>query len=166
MTIDYTVRFSDLWRFNAVHQLKSIPFQLLYMGLAALIAWSTAHGDSCSAKGDCIWVGCFTFVFVYVALVAFQFLFNAAFLFTRDNRNVLTSHRVELKTEGLYEETAYTKSLFLWPGIHKVVVAAGFVAIYVTAHSAILIPKRSFTSASAFRQFVDAVKAQLNRGVA
>jgi hypothetical protein len=97
-------------------------------------------------------------------MVAFQFLFNAAFLFARNNRNVLTKHHVELRTEGLYEETAYVRSLFLWPGIHRIVSAAGFVAVYVTAHSALVIPNRSFSSSTQRDEFIRTINANRKAG--
>lgn len=162
MIIVYTTRFRDLWTFNAIHQLRSVPFQVLYGGLAVLFAFSTVHGSDCDVKGSCAFLGVFSFVLLYVALVALQFLFNAAFLFARNNRNVLTEHRVELKNEGLYEETAYSRSLFMWPGIHRTVSAAGVVAVYVTAHSALLIPNRSFASAIQRQEFIRAIEASRN----
>ena len=147
MTLSYTLRFRDLWWFNAVHHFRSIPAQILFLGLATLFAFSTASGSKC-AGAMCAAVGAVVFVLVYLALLAFQLVFNAAFLYSRNNRNVLTHHRVEVKDEGLYEETTYSKCLFLWPGIHKVVRAAGITAVYVTAQTAILIPDRAFSSPS------------------
>jgi len=159
VTIVYTTRFRDLWRFNAIHQLRSVPFQFLNLGLAVFFAWVMVHGDRCDARGICAFVGVFVFILMYVVLVAVQFVFNAAFLFARNNRNVLTEHRVELRTEGVYEETAYIRSLFLWPGIHRTVTAAGFVAVYVTAHMALVIPNRSFSSSAQREEFIRTIDA-------
>ena len=81
---------------------------------------------------------------------------------TRENRNVLTEHRVELRDDGLYEETAFSRSLFLWPGIHRVVSAADFTAVYVTAHSALLIPIKAFESAAQREQFISTLRGKLH----
>ena len=161
MVIVYTVRFRDLWRFSAIHQLRSPVFQAFTVGICALLAWFSVRGSSCTEKGICIAVGLILFILAYVSLVALQFAFNAAFLYARNNRNVLTEHRVEIRDDGLYEETAFSRSLFLWPGIHRVVKAAGFTAVYVTAHSALLIPIKAFESTAQREQFISTVRGKL-----
>jgi hypothetical protein len=160
VTLVYTLRFRHLWRFNAVHQLRSIPFQCVCMGFALLLVWIALHGSACHARGGCAGLSAFVFALGYIVLLGFQFLFNAAFLFARNNRSVLTEHRVELQAEGVYEETAYNRSLFLWPGINRVVSAAGFVAVYVTAHSALVIPNRTFASPSQRDEFIRSIRAK------
>jgi hypothetical protein len=157
VTLTYTLRFRDLWRFNAVHQLRSVVVQVFYIGLAALMAYSTASGSECTGA-SCALPAALTFLLVYLVLLGFQLAFNAAFLFSRNNRNVLTEHRVEVRSEGLYEETAFSRCLFLWPGIHRVIHAAGFTAVYVTAHSAILVPDQAFASVADREQFFRRVK--------
>lgn len=161
MKIAYVTRFRDLWRFNAVHQLRSLSFQSLMVLVSLLFAWATVNGSHCGARGYCGTVGVGAFVLVYAVGVGAQCLYNAAFLFSRKNRNVLTEHRVELRAEGLYEETAYVRSLFLWPGLNKIVTAAGFVAVYVTAHSALLIPNESFESATQREEFIQLIRANM-----
>jgi hypothetical protein len=162
MRIVYTTRFRDLWRFNAVHQLRSLAVQVYFVGISALLTWASVLGSSCGKRGSCLTVGVIFFVLVYFVVVAAQFLFNAAFLYARNNRSVLTEHRIEIKEDGVYEETAYNRSLFLWPGIHKTVSAAGFFAIYVTAHSALLVPDSAFVSAEQRQEFIGAIKGKLN----
>lgn len=157
MTLTYTLRFWDLWRFNAVHQLRSIPVQVFYVALAAVLASSTVSRSTCAAA-SCISLAVIAFVLVYVTLLGIQLALNAAFICSRNNQNVLTRHRVEIKEEGLYEETTYSRCLFLWPGIHKVVHAAGMTAIYVTAHSAILVPDHTFASPSDRNAFLRRIK--------
>jgi hypothetical protein len=158
MTLTYTLRFRDLWRFNAVHQLRSAAVQCLYIGLAVLFAYSSVSGSKCSGS-TCVLPAFITFVLIYIVMLGFQLGFNAAFLFSRNNRNVLTQHRVELRSDGLYEETAYSQCLFLWPGIHRVVDAAGMVAVYVTAHSALLVPNKTFVSSAQRDEFLRTIKA-------
>ena len=161
MTLTYTLRFRDLWRFNAVHQLRSVAVQVVYIGLASLFAYSTVTGSKCTG-GSCALSAAIAFVFVYFVLLGVQLAFNAAFLFSRNNRNVLTQHRLEVRGDGLYEETAYSRCLFLWPGIHKVIHAAGMTAVYVTAHSAILVPDQVFASATDRQEFLRKVKEGAN----
>ena len=161
MRIVYVTRFRDLWRFNAVHQLRSIAFQCVMVVVSLLFAWATVHGSHCDSRGYCATVGIGAFVLFYGAGVGGQCLFNAAFLFSRNNQNVLTEHGVELRAEGLYEETAYVRALFLWPGLNKIVTAAGIVAVYVTAHSALLIPNRSFESEAQRKEFIETIRANM-----
>jgi YcxB-like protein len=159
VTIVYVTRFRDLWLFNAMHQFRSIPFQALYGGLAAFGAWSAVNESQCHSYGACAVQSLVTFVLFYLAMTAMQFVFNAAFLVSRQNQNVLTEHRVELRRDGLYEETKYSQCMFLWPGILRIVTAAGFIAVYVTAHSAVLIPDKCFDSPDQRARFLDAMKS-------
>ncbi len=161
MTLTYTLRFRDLWRFNAVHQLRSVAVQFLYIGLALLFAYSTVSGSKCSGA-PCALAAVIAFVLVYIVALGIQLAFNAAFLFSRNNKNVLTQHRVEVTSEGLYEVTTYSRCLFLWPGIHKVVHAAGITAVYVTAHSAILVPDKTFASPIDRDEFLRRIKEGAN----
>jgi hypothetical protein len=161
VTLTYTLRFRDLWRFNAVHQLRSVAVQFLYIGLALLFTYSTVSVSKCSG-GFCALTAVVAFVLVYVVAFGIQLGFNAVFLFSRNNKNVLTQHRVEVTSEGLYEETTYSKCLFLWPGIHKIVHAAGITAVYVTAHSAILVPDQIFASSTDRDEFLRKIKEGAN----
>jgi hypothetical protein len=158
MNITYTNTFSDIWRFQAVHQFRSLVFQVFSLGISALMAWSTVKNGKCVQSGSCLGLAIFSFVAVYAALITFQFLFNAIYLYSRHNKAMLTGHRVELRENGIYEETAFNQSLFFWPSISRVTTAAGFVAIYVTAHSALVIPVKAFGSAEAHQAFVRAVR--------
>jgi hypothetical protein len=155
--LTYTLRFRDLWRFNAMHQLRSVAVQFLYIGLALLLAYSTVAGSKCSGA-LCALTGVIAFLLVYVVALGIQLAFSAAFLFSRNNKNVLTQHRVEVTSEGLYEVTTYSRCMFLWPGIQNVVHTAGITAVYVTAHSAILVPDRTFASPIARDEFLRRVK--------
>jgi hypothetical protein len=137
--------------------MRSVPAQVCYIALAALFAFSTVSDNKCTAAA-CTPLAVVAFVLVYAVLLGFQLAFNAAFLFSRNNKNVLTQHRVEVKDEGLYEETTYSRCLFLWPGIHKVIHAAGMTAVYVTAHSAILVPDHTFSSLDDRDEFLRRVK--------
>ena len=86
MPIVYTVRFRDLWRFNAMHQLRSPAFQAFTVGICALLTWFSVRGSSCTEKGICIAVGLIFFVLAYVSLAALQFAFNADFLYARKQK--------------------------------------------------------------------------------
>jgi hypothetical protein len=163
ISIEFDVRFVDLWRFAALHQMRSIAVHMFYGAAALFIGWSTAHSDSCIQRGNCVSVGMIAAVLAYVTMTGTQLLFNAMFLFARNNQSAFTRHQVALTHEGLTEETRYKRSLFLWPGIRKAISGMGIVVVYITAHAAIIVPKRHFASAQQRELFIRTINANLQR---
>lgn len=164
VTVVYTARFFDLWRFTALQQLRSIPVQIFYAGLAAALALMSVRNDEhCDMSGACVAVGVILALIVYLSMFVLQLGLNAVFLYSRNNRSAFTEHRVELTRDGVYEETQYKRSLFLWPGIRKVVSGVGMVAVYVTAQAAVAIPKRSFASIEQREFFIRTIQTNITK---
>lgn len=46
----------------------------------------------------------------------------------------------------------------MWPGIQEVIHAAGITAVYVTAHSTVLVPDHTFAEVADRDQFIRAFK--------
>ena len=161
MNIRYTNRFSHLWLFHSLHQLRSPLVQGFVVLFAAFFAYSTATGSKCGG-GHCVGLGVFAFVILYTVIMGIQLIFNGLYLYSRKNRTVLTEHLLEIRADGVYEETSYNKSLLLWPGIFKVVELPGLVAIYNTPHSALIIPVAAFGSNDARASFVSLLKERLS----
>ncbi|MFS2036681.1 YcxB family protein [Polaromonas sp. CT11-55] len=155
MRIEYENKFSDLLLFNAVHQFRSPVLQGLYLLFFALFFWSELNygTTSAAATSASLW---------YLAMWVLQFGFNAAYLFSKDNKSVLTMHIVEIQDEAFFEETKFNKSFFYWPGIVKAVSRPGFVAVYVAAHMAHIIPNRAFSSKEQRDRFLALVREKID----
>src|SRR6218665_1643014 len=152
MRIQYKLKFRDVVVFQAVHQFLSPAVQLLYLLLAIWVF--NAEFTSDESMVVAIVVAFITYLCVWV----FQFAFNAIYLLSKKNGNVLTRHSIELKAEGVSEETRYTLTFVQWPGIGKVVSRQGFVAVYISSQQAHVIPNRAFESTAQRLAFITAIR--------
>lgn len=157
MRIEYENKFSDLLLFNAIHQFLSLALQGLFLILVAYIFWNELHYYS---HGSVVNAGLTAF-FWYLGLWIFQFLFNVIYLFSKKNKSVLTNHIIEVQNDAFYEETKYNKSFFYWPGIVSAVSRPGFVAVYISGHSAHIVPNRAFESKAQRTIFLALVKEKI-----
>lgn len=154
MRIEYKNKFSDILLFNAAHQFLSPVLQgvyLLFFALVFLLEWG---GDSATTAA-------ITAFLWYLGLWVVQFVFNAAYLFSRKNNRILTTHTVEIQGDAFFEETKFNKSFFYWPGIVKAVSRPGFVAVYVTPHMAHIVPNRAFSSKEQRARFLALVREKI-----
>jgi hypothetical protein len=148
MRIQYDLRFRDIVLFQAVHQFLSPVLQTLYL-LAPLFAYHAEASDGATAEGAIAFA-----LTLYVVMWLVQFAFNALYLISRKNGNILTAHSIELRSDGIAEETQFTQTFVQWPGIAKVVSRPGFVAIYISSQQAHVIPNRAFPSAPLRAEFL------------
>ena len=155
MRIEYDLKFRDYLLFNAIHQLLSVPVQLFYGGLALFLFYLSLGKQSLCAS-------VILAIIVYLAMWVVQLSFNVVYLYFGKNRSLLTKHVVEIQNEALYEETQFNKSYHFWPGIAKVISCPGFIAIYINAHAAHIIPSRAFSSLGNRQQFLSALNGKLN----
>jgi hypothetical protein len=92
-----------------------------------------------------------------------QLSFNVIFLYSSRNRSILTQHEITIEDGALLDETLFNRSQHYWPGIFKVVRRPGFVAVYLNAHAAHIIPSRAFESEEHRERFVSAIKLKLDK---
>lgn len=71
------------------------------------------------------------------------------------HRSVLCEHTITLADDALVEATPFNENRTLWGGIYQVVDAADYIYIFVSLHSAHIIPKRAFPDAESARQFYE-----------
>jgi hypothetical protein len=154
MRLQYRLNFGDYLLFQAVHQFRSIPLQAMYL----LFAW-IIYATEVEKSGRL--VGLIAAIVMYVVLWAFQLVFNVAYLYSSKNKSVLTEHIIELQDEAFYEETPLNRSFHYWPGIAKLMKGPGFVAVYVSAHQAHVIPNRAFASEQQRNNFYRLVKQRM-----
>ncbi|ATQ74271.1 hypothetical protein CR152_06955 [Massilia violaceinigra] len=154
MRIEFDLKFRDYLLFNAIHQLMSIPVQIFYICGAALIFFMPSDGDTLPVRT-------LSSVIVYFAMWMVQLLFNVIYLFSSRNGTLFTRRTIEIQDDAFFEETRFNKSYHYWPGILKVVKRLGYVAVYVNAHAAHIIPARAFLNVDQRAQFVATVRNKL-----
>lgn len=129
MRIEYKNKFSDMILFQAVHQFLSPAIQGVFLTIIAVFFYEDLSESSVGIAGT-------TAFLWYLSAWVVQFTFNVLFLLSKKNTGILTTHVVEVLSDGFLEETKFNKSLFYWPGVIKVVSRPGFVAVYVSQHAA------------------------------
>jgi hypothetical protein len=154
MKIEYENKFSDIFIFSVFHQFHSIVLQVLYLLMSFWVFRTGLEDSSVLAAGIVAFLS-------YVALWLIQVVFNGIYLFSKKDKSTCTKHSVEIQDESLVDQTKYSKSFFYWDGILKVVRRPGHVAIYVTVHSACVIPMRAFSSKEQCNELVKLVNQKL-----
>jgi hypothetical protein len=139
MKIEYENKFSDIFVFNGFNQFESTVTQGLYVLICFLFFKSLL--DDNSVPEALVITGV-----VYVLMWLTNFAFNALHLCSKKDKSTYTKHVVEVQDEFLLDQTQYSKSYFYWNGIVKAVRRPGYVAIFVTNHTACIIPTRAFSS--------------------
>lgn len=151
MRIEYELKFRDYVLFNALHQFFSAPVQLLFCALPAAIFYSSLSDQSLCASA-------IVAILVYLAMWGLQLLFNVLYLKVGKNRSLLTRHIVEIQDDAFYEETQFNRSYHYWLGLAKVINRPGFIAVYINANAAHIIPSRAFSSAEQRLEFLTALR--------
>lgn len=128
--------------------------QLLFGGFAAFIFFLSIEDQSFNRSA-------IVAIFVYLGMWVGQLLFNAFYLSFGKKRSLLTTHIVEVQDNAFYEETQFGRSYHFWPGIVKVISLPGFVAVYVDANAAHVLPGRAFSSPEHRKEFLSALKDRL-----
>lgn len=152
MRIQYDLKFTDVLLFQAFHQFLSPAVQGFYL----LGAWFFWHAES--SAGSPASDAAFMAIAAYALMWTVQLAFNALYLMSRKNGNVITRHAIELQLDGLAEETQLTRTFVQWAGIAKVVTRPGFVAVYISSQLAHVIPNRAFASSSERDAFLTAIR--------
>ncbi|MET1076935.1 MAG: YcxB family protein [Pseudomonas sp.] len=156
MRLEYENKFRDLIQFYGAHQFCSPVLQIFIMGTAVFLFSVQLERSpmSVAATGAALW---------YAGMWLFQFLFNIIFYASRKNHSVLTKHILEITDNALIEETKYNKSFFYWNGVIKAVNRLGNVAIYVTPHSAHIVPRRAFASSAQRRELIALIQSKIEK---
>jgi hypothetical protein len=156
MKIEYENKFSDIFIFSFFHQFHSIALQVFYLLMSFWIFRTALEDSSALAAGIVAFLS-------YVGLWLIQIAFNGIYLFSKKDKTTYTKHSIEIQDESLVDQTKYSKSFFYWDGVLKVVCRPSYVAIYVTAHSACIIPMRAFSSKEQCNELMNLVTQKLKR---
>jgi hypothetical protein len=157
LRIEFALRFGDLLRYNVMHQFLSVTTQLFFLAAGpGVIIFFAEKGESVLAVAARAGVA-------YLAVWLVQLVYLVTY-FLALNKKTMLGHRVlELRDDGLHEETRFNKSLHYWPGILKAVRRPGFIAVYVTGLTAHVIPDRVFSDDIAREKFWTALQFRLAR---
>ena len=154
MRIEYELKYWDYLLFNVLHQLYSATVQITYLGFSVLSFYlSYSYQSACAAAIH----GLLT----YLVMWAVQIPFNVIYLYFGKNKSLLTQHIVEIQDEAFYDETRFGRSYHYWAGIAKVVSRPGFIAVYLNANAAHIIPARAFSSPAQRKSFLTALEGKL-----
>lgn len=154
MLLHYKLKFRDYFYFNATHQFLMVTSQVIYLGLGLLV-----YAGESSERGAIVAI--IAGIIAYLAGWVLQLVVNIFVLYSGKNRTLLTDHLVEIQPDCFYEENPFSKSFHKWTGIAKVVSRPGFVAVYINAHAAHIIPNRAFSSKGQRDDFLTQVRAKL-----
>ena len=154
MRIEYDLKFRDYLLFNGLHQLLSPAVQFFYLFCVLAVFVTEPEGTPLAVR-------VLAAILFYIAVWTIQLLFNVVYLYSSKNRTILTQHTITVQDEWLLDETTFSKSQHYWAGIHKVVRRPGFVAVYMNAHAAHIIPSRAFPSDEHRSRFVSEIKIKL-----
>jgi hypothetical protein len=160
--LEYQNAFGDIVFFHIAHQLASGVMHAYLLGGSLLVASLSTDGSECRGLNACAEMFGFVFLTTYFLVLGAQLLFTAIHLFHDDNRASLTQHVVEVTEYGVSECTAVQQSTNAWEGIVKVVSVAGFVAIYVSPHVALVLPPRAFNTHRERSEFLAAVRYRID----
>lgn len=155
MRIVYENTWRDQFQFSAVHQFLSVKLQAvtLLSVFAIVLFYASERGLVTQVT---------LFAEIFVAFWIFQLLVTAVYLHSSRNNSLLTRRALELRDDALSVESRYSLSHFYWSGIDRAVSHPGYIAIYLNAHLAEVIPDRAFASPEQRTRFLTTAVARID----
>jgi hypothetical protein len=151
MRIEYKVGVWDIVKFNLVQQARSLLTGGLFLAFAVFVFVNEL------GSGHSVPDAALTALWWFIGMWMLQALIVFAFLYTKSADSVLTEHVLEIRDTGLFERTRFNESLFFWPSVIKVVRGPGYVAVFISARQAHVIPRAAFQSREHQAQFIAAI---------
>ncbi len=172
MTAEYEITKDDLTAFNLYHHRHSptarrhylrswfIPaFLLLLVCMGLWYLADRERGTPWRTLLD-LWP---LFCMVPVYLLYFPWAYGrklrkivAGMVSEGRNPGLFCRHRTTLSPEGVTRAGEFGQTSVVWRAVERVVVTDDYAYIYTSALAAIIIPRRAFADAAAFREFVHA----------
>lgn len=157
MKITTDVRRSDLLLFNLAY-LPHNKAVVVGGPIGALVFFVVAvtTTDTPESGGWFVW---FAFLLLslavgYGAMFAGILVSSVSMLLSSSMKNgVLGPHTFELNSDGIHEETPFNEGTHKWRGINDVRVHGRYLTVQISGSLFHLIPRHSFPSAQAFRDF-------------
>jgi hypothetical protein len=155
MRVEYDLKYWDILLFNIMHQFLSVPTQIIYVAGAAYLSPLVRPDTGLGAS-------LLTAILIFVVLWGVQLLFVMWYLCFGKNRALFTRHIAQIRDDALCVETRFSKSYHYWPGLAKVISPPGFVAVYLNANNALVIPDRAFSSLPEREAFLSSLREKLH----
>jgi len=162
MTVTYKLEPDDLRAFQRYGQ-KHLPSarRVRYIITVAIIAHAlllTLTSDD-HRTGFRIAYFCVLLFVLWILMRALMFVLIRILQwrsFTSDkHRSVICEHTVTLVDDAIVEATPFNESRNRWSGIYRVVDATDYIYIFISLHTAHIIPKRAFTNADSAQRFYE-----------
>lgn len=155
LRIVYESTWRDQFQFSAVHQFLSVKLQAvtLLSVFAIVLFYASERGLVTQVT---------LFAEIFVAFWIFQLLVTAVYLHSSRNKSLLTRRVLALRDDALSVESRYSLSYFYWSGIDRAVSHPGYIAIYLNAHLAEVIPDRAFASPAQRASFLATAVARID----
>lgn len=80
------------------------------------------------------------FVLMLLFLLILQLVFSFLYAYTTRKEGVIGEHTLEIREDGLLEETMFNSSLNKWSGLQKIWKSNSFIGIHITDFLVHLIP--------------------------
>ena len=137
MRLEYQVAKRDLVRFRLLHTLTS---KNSYIGTLIWMPLVTFFITGFHGIRAFLYTAALGTVGFYIFILALQVVMT---LLQRKNI-YLTHHAIELREDGFYDESVHWRCLHYWSSIRSIVERPGYLAIYLQAQSAYIVPDHAF----------------------
>lgn len=138
-SLEYRIGYWDRVFFTLHHQFTSPVILFVFVSgpvVITLLEHAKSSWPVAIIMGIVFWLGAWIF----------QALMSMLALYTRRADTELTAHALEVCEDGLNDRTDFANTRYYWRAVRKVVARGRCIAVYVTQHSALLVPKRVFAS--------------------
>jgi hypothetical protein len=150
--VTFKTTLSHLAYFSWYHTIRSPAFIILIYLLACVGAYQSLPPD--------VPVVVNIIVFVILSIIMFSALivltFPLGFAVTQisgKNKTIMTEHSIELYEDHFVSEDQYGRSELKWDIVQKLRRTRSFIIIYVSKNSAMMIPRKAFSSDADWHSF-------------
>ena len=142
MKLEYQIKYRDILIFNLMHQFFSLPIQVFYGGLTALVFLQYLPTEDFAT-------GFTEAILMYLLIWLSQFLFIVIYLLFGKNKGLYTRHILTVSDNDFCVETIFAKShyylikiqtmrfinIFLKKQVHLVYISSSFIVRVHYVHS-------------------------------
>ncbi len=151
MEIKYNITRKDIWNFNKLAFIYIPIVRYFLIIMAVVILYPTV-----SAFLNNVAEGIANLIFLFIVLtVAYQILKWLIILLPSAKGGILGDHMMELRTDGVREQTNVNDNMYKWSGIYKIINHKKYIFIFTNRMAAHIIPRRSFATKSQADTFLE-----------
>ena len=163
MELKFKNTYSDIFSFSFYHLIRS-PLNIIINLILFLVFTYTAF-DIVSAIDNKIIVKIIVFIFFEIIILLFIYLYlfiiSILSMISRKNKPFLAERKMVFNDSQISAESEYGKSEYKWNIIQKLKQNRKYIFIYVSQHSAYIIPKNIFESKNEVLSFLEYIKERI-----